>query len=84
MNCKRCGGPTRKRGLDRKGRQRYYCAKCYQSFIPGADRKGLHSRISIVKPEIEKALAAGMAIRNIARVHQISTHTIAKIRDSED
>jgi transposase-like protein len=82
--CKWCGGEVRKRGFDRLGKQRYYCAKCYQSFILDTEKKGHYNRINRARPEIERALTANMPIRNIARIFQISTNTIAKIKNSKD
>src|SRR2546423_9582610 len=80
MNCPNCQNETRKRGKDRKGNQRFYCAVCFKSFI-GPQDKPLDSMYLPIEKAIQciHQLVEGCSLRSTERITGVSLHTILNL-----
>ena len=80
MKCRKCEGPTRKFGKDRKGHQRYICAICNVTFIEPQPR--LFGGMILAD---DKALAVlhhlveGCSIRSTSRMVDVHPRTILNL-----
>jgi transposase-like protein/IS1 family transposase len=80
MNCPTCQTESRKRGKDRKGNQRYYCATCFISFIEPQDKPLENMYLPIEKAEhIIQLLIEGCSLRSTERITGVSLPTILKL-----
>jgi len=80
MNCPNCQNETRKRGKDRKGNQRFYCAVCFKSFIEPQD-KPLDSMYLPIEKAVQciHQLVEGCSLRSTERITGVSLHTILNL-----
>jgi len=80
MNCPTCQTESRKRGKDRKGNQRFYCASCFKSFIEVVD-KPLDKMYLPLEKAIQciNLLVEGCSIRTVERLTRVSIHTILNL-----
>jgi transposase-like protein/IS1 family transposase len=77
MNCPTCQTETRKRGKDRKGNQRFYCAVCFKSFIEPQNKPLDGMYLPIEKAGVCIALLMeGTSLRSVERLTGISLHTL--------
>src|ERR1044071_3586508 len=80
MNCPTCQTESSKRGKDRKGNQRYYCAACFKSFIEPTD-KPLDSMYLPIEKAVQciQLLIEGNSLRSTERITGITLPTIMKL-----
>ena len=80
MNCPTCQTESSKRGKDRKGNQRFYCAACFKSFIEPQD-KPLDSMYLPIEKAVQciQLLIEGNSLRSTERITGISLPTIMKL-----
>src|ERR1044072_503073 len=80
MNCPTCQTESSKRGKDRKGNQRYYCAPCFKSFIEPQD-KALDSMYLPLEKVVQciQLLMEGCSLRTTERITGISLPTLLKL-----
>jgi transposase-like protein/IS1 family transposase len=80
MTCHNCKGEARKRGKDRKGNQRYYCATCFKSFIEPTEQPldGMYLPLDKATRIVE-LLIEGCSLRSTERITGVSLHTILKL-----
>ena len=80
MTCHNCKNAARKRGKDRKGNQRYYCATCFISFIEPQDNPldGMYLPLDKAAQIIQQ-LIEGSSLRSTERITGISLPTIMKL-----
>lgn len=77
MNCPTCQTETRKRGKDRKGNQRFYCASCFKSFIEPQDKPLDNMYLPIEKAiQCVQQLIEGSSLRTTERITGVSLHTL--------
>lgn len=77
MTCHNCQNEARKRGKDRKGNQRYYCATCFKSFIEPQDKPLDNMYLPIEKAEqCLKMLLEGCSLRSVERMTGVALHTL--------
>src|SRR5581483_571085 len=80
MNCPTCQNETRKRGKDRKGNQRFYCATCFKSFLEPQQKPldGMYLPIEKAAAVIA-LLMEGTSLRSVERLTGISLHTLLNL-----
>ena len=77
MNCPTCQTESRKRGKDRKGNQRFYCAVCFKSFIEPQSKPLDSMYLPVEKAAVcINLLVEGMSLRSVERLTGISLHTL--------
>jgi transposase-like protein/IS1 family transposase len=80
MNCPTCQTESRKRGKDRKGNQRYYCATCYKSFIEETDKPLGDMYLPMETAALCIALLVeGNSLRSTERLTGVNINTLMKL-----
>jgi transposase-like protein/IS1 family transposase len=80
MNCPTCQNETRKRGKDRKGNQRFYCATCFKSFLEPQAKPLAGMYLPIEKAAACIALLMeGTSLRSVERLTGIDLNTLMKL-----
>ena len=80
MICQDCNNEARKRGKDRKGNQRYYCATCFKSFTEDQDKPLDNMYLPFDKAEhCLKLLLEGCSLRSTERITGVSLHTLLRL-----
>jgi transposase-like protein/IS1 family transposase len=80
MTCQDCKNEARKRGKDRKGNQRYYCATCFKSFIEETDKPLDNMYLPIETAALCIALLVeGNSLRSTERLTGVNINTLMKL-----
>jgi transposase-like protein/IS1 family transposase len=80
MTCPNCQAESSKRGKDRKGNQRYYCATCFKSFLEPQENMLDGMYLPFGKAEhCLKLLLEGCSLRSTERITGVSLPTILKL-----
>jgi transposase-like protein/IS1 family transposase len=80
MICQDCNNEARKRGKDRKGNQRYYCATCFKSFIEDQDKPLENMYLPIETAVLCIALLVeGNSLRSTERLTGVNINTLMKL-----
>src|SRR5215210_9514988 len=80
MICQDCNNEARKRGKDRKGNQRYYCATCFKSFIEDQDKPLDNMYLPLDKAvQCIQQLIEGSSLRSTERITGVSLHTLLRL-----
>ena len=80
MTCHNCQNVARKRGKDRKGNQRYYCATCFKSFIEPQEKPldGMYLPLDKAAQCIQQ-LIEGSSLRSTERITGVALNTLLKL-----
>jgi transposase-like protein/IS1 family transposase len=80
MNCPTCQTESRKRGKDRKGNQRFYCASCFKSFIEPQDKPLDNMYLPLDKAvQCINLLVEGCSLRTTERITGVSLRTLLNL-----
>jgi transposase-like protein/IS1 family transposase len=80
MNCPNCQTEARKRGKDRKGNQRHYCATCFKSFIESQDKPLDGMYLPLDKTvQCLNLLLEGCSLRSTERITGVNINTLMKL-----